>query len=337
MNEHSMLQPPPSADLPPGRHELHKRHLMALIDDAPGTAPARARRPFLLRPVFALPALVLIVAAAVGVAVTRTGDGSHRAGPALTEPAQFADPRAGTPRGLTELADRMALVAATRDTGGPPAGGWVYIRSKTAEVYLSGDTGTAGPAARVTNRQTWRSLDGRRGWLEQTGTGEDDGGLSLDSAEPPSLTWPSYDLLTSLPTDPDALLARIRAETRDAGRTAGTGPDTEAFETVGDLLLESYPPAGLYPALYRVAASIPGALVVDDSVDAAGRHGIALARVDERDIRTELIFDKRDYTFLGERRVRTTDADGIKAGTVTFSLAVLDRSLVGAMKQVPTR
>jgi hypothetical protein len=33
--------------------------------------------------------------------------------------------------------------------------------------------------------------------------------------------------------------------------------------------------------------------------------------------------------------VYTVDLGGIKAGTVKFSLAILDRALVGAMKQVP--
>ncbi|MFF5075880.1 CU044_5270 family protein [Actinoplanes sp. NPDC000266] len=114
----------------------------------------------------------------------------------------------------------------------------------------------------------------------------------------------------------------------------GNGPDSEAFTTISDLLGESYPPAALYPALYRAAAKIPGVLVVDDAVDAAGRHGVALARVDESGLRQELIFDKSDYTYLGTRMVRTTDdPEGIKAGTVTYSSAILSRALVGAMKQ----
>jgi hypothetical protein len=53
-------------------------------------------------------------------------------------------------------------------------------------------------------------------------------------------------------------------------------------------------------------------------------------------MRTELIFDRTDYTFLGRRVVATKDlADGAKAGTVTYSSAILDRALVDSMKQAP--
>jgi len=330
MSEHPSLLSPPSWDLPPGRHEFHKERLMTLIDnDTRAPAPARTRRPFLRRPAFVLPVLALILAGAVSVVATQREDGSTPA--ASTEPAQFADPHAGTPRGLTQLANRMALVAATRENSPAPTGGWVYINSKTTQFYLAGnaDTGTDTPVATVSNRQTWMSLDGRKGWLIQSGTGQKDG--SLDDPGGPYLNAPSYNLLASLPTDPDALLARIYSETKGMGN----GPDSEAFTTIGDLLIESYPPAALYPALYRAAAKIPGVLVVDDAVDAAGRPGIALARVDEIGVREELIFDKADYTFLGIREVRTTDAEGIKAGTVAFSSAILNRALVDAMKQVP--
>ncbi|MET0424095.1 MAG: CU044_5270 family protein [Actinoplanes sp.] len=333
MSEHPNLPAPPTRDLPPGRHEFHKERLMTLIDnDTRPSVRTQARRPFLRRPAFALPALALIVAGAVGVVVVAQRDGGSSP-VAVTEPAQFADPRAGTPRGLAQLTNRMALVAATRETGPAPTGEWVYLNSKTTEFHLreNADTGAKTPVAQVSTRQTWMSLDGHRGWLVQSGIDQQDGGETLDSTVDPYLNAPSYQLLASLTTDPDALLARIYAETEGMGN----GPDSEAFATIGDLLGESYPPAALYPALYRAAAKIPGVLVVDEAVDAAGRPGIALARVDELGNRAELIFDRTDYTFLGERHVRTTDADGIKAGTVTFSSAVLRRALVDTMKQVP--
>jgi hypothetical protein len=332
MSEHPVL-PPPSRDLPPGRHEFHKERLMTMIDEDTRTpAPARGRRPLPLRPAFVLPGVALIVAGAVGVVVTRDGGGTS-APAAITEPAQFADPHAGTTHGVIQLANRMALVAATRKDTPAPAGGWVYVNSKTTDFFISenADAGTSTPVATVSNRQTWMSLDGSKGWLIQGGIDQKKGGESLDGGAGPYFNAPSYNFLADLPTDPDALLARIYTETKGAGN----GPDSEAFTTVGDLLLESYPPAALYPALYRAAAKIPGVLVVDDAVDAAGHHGVALARVDELGVRDELIFDKKTYTFLGTREVYTVDLGGIKAGTVKFSLSILDRALVGAMKQVP--
>jgi len=335
MTQHPDLPSPPRRDLPPGRQEFHKQRLMSVIDHETRIAPTppRARRQsWLIRPVFALPALALIVAGATAIVAARhdTGGGTSQV---ITEPAQFADPHAGSPRGVARLANRMALVAETRENKPAPTGGWVYIRNKTTEFYVAqnDDTHTRTPTARASIRQVWTSLDGKKGWLIQSGIGQREGGETLDSDGGATLNGPSYQLLAALPTDPDALLSRIYRETRGHG----TGPDSEAFATIGDLLGESYPPAKLYPALYRAAAKIPGVLVVDDAVDATGRHGVALARVDESGLRQELIFDKTDYTFLGSREVRTNDLEEIKAGTVTFSSAILQRALVDRMKQIP--
>jgi hypothetical protein len=178
------------------------------------------------------------------------------------------------------------------------------------------------------------SLDGLHGWYIEKGSTEDPDGTTITTPnEPPNVGTPSYRLLSTLPDDPDALLTRIRRDTQGQGNS----PDSIAFDTIGSMLLETYPPAKLYPALYRAAAKIPGTLVVDDAIDATGRHGIALARVDEIGLRTELIFDHTNYTFLGRRAIATKDLqDGAKAGTVTYSNAILQRALVNSMKEVPT-
>ncbi len=72
---------------------------------------------------------------------------------------------------------------------------------------------------------------------------------------------------------PRALLAMINT----AGQGHGPGPAAEAFTTIGDLLGESIAPPEVSAALYRAAALIPGVTVVPDAVDAAGRHGVAVA------------------------------------------------------------
>jgi hypothetical protein len=249
-----------------------------------------------------------------------------------TESAQFAPPQAGSPKGVAELVNRMALVSADRNRPAP-TGNWVYIKSKYTNFSIDKTEEGNKPVSTVADRQSWMSLDGLQGWYVEKGSGEDPDGTGVTAPhEPPNVGSPSYRLLSSLPHDPDALLTRIRRDTRGQGN----GPDSIAFDAVGSMLLESYPPAKLYPALYRAAAKIPGVLVVDDAVDAAGRHGIALARVDEIGMRTELIFDRTDYTFLGRRVVATKDLeDGAKAGTVTYSSAILDRAMVDSMKEVP--
>ncbi|MEU2072103.1 CU044_5270 family protein [Streptomyces anulatus] len=184
-------------------------------------------------------------------------------------------------------------------------------------------------------REVWMSLDGDKGWLIEAGErGGGEGGITLDDPGDlePSLNSPSYDHLRTLPTDPGLLLKKIYDETGGMGN----GPDQQAFSTISDLLREQVVPPELAAGLYRAAARIPGVVLVDDSVDAVGRHGVAIARTDEADgARTEWIFDRETSTYLGERTVQTRDAEGIEAGTVRGRTAVTDRAVVDAVKQRP--
>jgi len=80
---------------------------------------------------------------------------------------------------------------------------------------------------------------------------------------------------------------------------------------------------------------------VQDAVDAAGRHGVAVARLDETGgQREEWIFDKKSHVFLGEREVQVKQNKGtealIKPGTVTFTSAVINRAVVDGIKQTPS-
>ncbi|MEU8473365.1 hypothetical protein AB0F30_36815, partial [Streptomyces sp. NPDC029006] len=111
---------------------------------------------------------------------------------------------------------------------------------------------------------------------------------------------------------------------------------------IGDLVGESYPPAELYPALFKAAEKIPGVVVVHDAVDAAGRHGVAVARLDETSgQRQEWIFDEKTHVFLGKRsvQVREVTSDGvmIKPGTVLNTSAITNRVVVDGMKQTPSQ
>lgn len=80
---------------------------------------------------------------------------------------------------------------------------------------------------------------------------------------------------------------------------------------------------------------------VDDAVDAAGRHGVAVARLDEASgQRTEWIFDKKTFTFLGKRTVQVKGTSGdnglIKPGMVVGTEAITERAIVNGMKQTPS-
>ncbi|MFD3881173.1 hypothetical protein [Streptomyces microflavus] len=126
----------------------------------------------------------------------------------------------------------------------------------------------------------------------------------------------TYNLLDGLPTDPEALLKHISddaEENHGAGSESTTAPHQRAFVTIGDLL--------------RTGGTLPGVDIVPDAVDAAGRHGVAVARTHDGE-RIEWIFDESTVRLLDERTVLVEDNAWGKAGTVVTSVALIDSGIV---------
>lgn len=326
------LLPSVARDLPAGRHQFHKEQMMVQIrEDLRTTAAAPVRRNPFLRRAILLPALACALAGAVVGGLALTGDGDKNAalatGPALTTRIGAADAR-----GADRLLDHISLAAA--DTSEPAVRDdqFLYIASKVATTYeKTVDDKTTLVSEKLHSRQVWESPDGRNGWLIEPGNTSEDG-ITLAGPNP---IRSAYHRLAQLPTEPGALLRKIYQES-DANRDPEVPRDQAAFVAIGDLLTESYPPANLTAALYKAAAEIPGVVAVDDAVDAVGRHGVAIARLDEQSgQRTEWIFDKKTYAFLGERSVQVEPSDTFKKGTVTFTIAITQRAVVNEMKEVP--
>jgi hypothetical protein len=148
----------------------------------------------------------------------------------------------------------------------------------------------------------------------------------------PNIGWlndPTYRLLQTLPTNPHALLAMIyRIE-----RGHGSGPDQEAFVTIGDLLRNTIAPPKVTAALYRAAALIAGVTLVPHATDAIGRHGVAVARIGpgaDGGVREELIFSKATWQLIGERTVIA------RTGVTTGATAIIARAFVDHRGQVPS-
>ena len=326
------LLPSVERDLPAGRHQFHKEQMMVQIrEDLRTTAVAPVRRnPFLRRAVL-LPAMACALAGAVvgGLALTGGDDAntSLATGPALTTRIGAADAQ-----GADRLLDHISLAAADTSETTVRDDQFLYIASKVASTYpKTVDDKTTVVSEKLHSRQVWQSPDGRNGWLIEPGNTSEDG-ITLAGPNP---LRSAYHRLAQLPTEPGALLRKIYQES-DANRDPEVPRDQAAFVAIGDLLTESYPPANLTAALYKAAAEIPGVVAVDDAVDAVGRHGVAIARLDEQSgQRTEWIFDKKTYAFLGERNVQVEPSETFKKGTVTFTIAITQRAVVNEMKEVP--
>ncbi|MGW7254765.1 CU044_5270 family protein [Streptomyces sp. NPDC054834] len=338
-------------DLPAGRHQFHKERLMAQIHDMQreertGAAPAKTRRRFRLpRPAIVLPAMAAAVAAAVVAGTAMSGGGGVKDGGVATGPALTTQVGAATTKGVPQLLDQISLAAADGSHPDVKPGQYIYIESKAADSFLKTVDGKTTLASHeLHRRQIWKSPDGTKGWLIDPAADDSPEGETLSlpdeqgNTPKASLNGPSYDYLAKLTTDPAALLAKIYKETKGHGNS----PDQEAFTTIGDLLGESYPPAELYSALFKAAEKIPGVVVVQDAVDAVGRHGVAVARLDETSgQREEWIFDTKTHVFLGERTVQVRENSGeealIKPGTVVYTSAIMNRAVVDGMKQTPSQ
>ncbi|MET8702532.1 CU044_5270 family protein [Kitasatospora sp. NPDC004723] len=316
-----------------------RRELARLLPPPPHPEPSpshlAARRDVLLaefgrpRPFSALTArwrgLVVVAAVATAAAIT--------AASLTPDTATSQTPPPPATAASVELLDRIARVAYAQPQ--PPAQDdqFTYLRTVSHSRSLTeAPDGTMARSHLTADTERWTAVDGSRTGLERR-----DGADSRVPAAQGSLNSPTYRLLTTLPTDPDALLKLIYNDTRlnhGSGSASTTGADHQAFIAIGDLLRDSVVPPQVSSALYRAAARIPGVVAVDDSVDATGRHGVAVAQVNDGR-RFEWIFDPATLRLLGTRTVLIRDGVWGSAGDEVDSTAVLVQCIVGAPGERP--
>ncbi|MGW5676120.1 CU044_5270 family protein [Streptomyces sp. NPDC003860] len=317
-----VLPPAPHPEPGPGQVSARRQHLLNEI--------ARQTRTAAPRPALRLGRRVVValgVATAAGATAVALGLGSGNS------PASQGAPPASA--ASVQLLERAALTAAAEPSSTVRAGQYAYVKVTGHTTVLS--EGAAGEMERLREdegMEQWTSVDGGDRTLQRKG-GRD----QLLPAAPGEgdLNSPTYTFLAALPTDPDALLKRIYEDAEKnhgSGSHSTTGPDQQAFVAIGDLLRTSAAPPATTAALYRAAARIPGVVVVPDAVDAAGRRGVAVARVHDGE-RIEWIFDKSTARLLGERTVLLKDNAWGKAGTAVTSVAVMSSGIVDEAGQVP--
>ncbi|MCX4665293.1 CU044_5270 family protein [Streptomyces sp. NBC_01381] len=307
----------PERDLPPGRHHLLREHLLTEIRQnetktAKDSKTPRADKRW-FRPTLIAGAVAASIAAGVLVA-SPFGDQAAQAGPPSKE----------TVRMLEEIAATAEKQPAPKDVRDDQ---YVYIKSKVG--FMAQEEGKPAELDPVHPREIWLSVDGKHDeLLHEPASGFDNEVLKVEGPPMPSDT--NYRNLEKLPTDPVNMLDWLHKES-----DGSSSEDQATFVLVGDLLYESLMPPKQAAALYLAASKIPGVELIDDSVDAEGRHGVAIAREDQGE-RQELIFDKKTKEFLGERQVAVEDLpSGPKKGDVTGRSAVLERTVVDKAGQRP--
>jgi hypothetical protein len=296
-------------DLPAGRRHTRKEHLISelRVAGSPSAGRSSTRRGW----------KSAIVMAAAGAA-------------ALAAAIVVALLPAATPGSSPAAARLLAKIAATAAAQpSPPVrdSQFWYIKSWVANLVCNGGSGNNCVLEKPQESQIWQSVSNLcvTGLLRQNGQ---DIPLKFSSnylhcPYRGGVHAPVYRFLQSLPTDPHALLSLIERQMQ------GQLPrPEEAFTTIGDMLGGAITPPRVSAALYRAAALIPGVTVVPDATDAIGRHGVAVAYT-YQGIRTEWIFSKKTFRYLGNRDVNVTN--GSSAGVS----AVLQRAFVDHAGQIP--
>ncbi|MFE7563192.1 CU044_5270 family protein [Kitasatospora sp. NPDC057500] len=316
-NEHSerrelarLLPPPPHPE--PSLSQLAIRRDVLLAEFA-------RPRPFaaLTARWRGLVAVTAIVTATAVTAVTFTPD-----------PSSSVQDQPGASAASVELLNRIAQAAQSRPQPPVQDSQFTYSWTIAYSTALSElRDGTMARTVSTVNKERWTAVNGSRdGLLRSDGVDE-----RLPADTHPALNGHTYRQLTTLPTETDALLKLIYDTAANDGPDSGstTGPDQEAFVTISDMLRGLVIPPQTASALYRVAARIPGVIAVDDAVDATGRHGVAVARVNDGQ-RLEWIFDRTTLALLGIRTVLLTNGPWGRSGDESESTAILTQGIVGA-------
>jgi len=284
---------------------------------------ARTQRAPRGRARLALPALAVAVAAvALAVTFSSGGHGTESAAAATLRKA------AGVARRQTPLV--------------PGPGQYLYTKSVDAYMATTVPAGGAGTEYSVLVphvREVWLGPDGGR-LYETSGkarflTAQDrerwiaagSPSLAEHAAETPLDATKPLDL----PSDPDALYARLR----DDAKGHGNSLDGEMFTLVGDSLRETSATPAQRAALFQVAARIPGVELVGSVKDSAGRTGIAVAREDHG-VRSTLIFDPETSALLSEEDVALPgNPYGYETGTLVGYATYLEQAIVDSETATP--
>jgi hypothetical protein len=288
-----------------------------------GGSPGGGRRSwFTARRVVPAGALLAGGVAAAVAAALAVGSGGGGTGPvAGAGPSSRAS--------VTPLDARAILLAAARTAretpmSAPDPRAFVYTRTQERGIgstYLVG--GDNSWRAYSSTREAWLSVDGSRdGAVTPSGSTEL---VEIGAHE----STPAYQ--ADLPTTAGAMKEHLY---REAGKGQKNGDDAVAFEAGRALAQESYLPSPVRAALFEAMAAIPGVESVDDAVNVAGEHGVAVTyRIGDR--RDELLFDPRSHKVIGTRSVFLGQAAGLPPGTVMYTSAVLESAVVSQVLERP--
>jgi hypothetical protein len=254
--------------------------------------------------------------------------------------------RGGAVRPATATAAAVLQRAAAAALASPPArlgpGQWWY--SENVSTYLDyAQTSHGSLSAYMSETERYWIGDGR--WIRREQLHD------VRAAEPITQPWQkvvmrtfgpnpsldehndqfdlpvSYSQLLRAPLETAALSRFVLAA--ETPRGFQIAPQNRVFVMVNaihDILIEPMVPSRLRAALFRVAATIPGAQLLGRVRDHLGRTAIAIGfAVPRQNSEYEFLFAPRSYALLDDREVNLKHPRVIEANTAFVTSALVDR------------
>ncbi|MDG6102140.1 CU044_5270 family protein [Dactylosporangium aurantiacum] len=313
----------------PALTEAERSFVTMLRQERPAPGRRTSRRPLLAAAGLATAAAGVAVAVLLSTGTTPGGAPTTTTGRTAPGSAPGSASAAAPTLRPVSVAEVLDLAAAAPGALTPAPGQFVVTESLVSDVA---ELGAGGRYLYRMKRTTWSSSDNSRPGAVRTeqlaprpypgepvpadapagGTVE----VRVLCPVKGGAARQDYAFNATLPTDAQGMLAYF-------ARFPGGGADKNSYLWKAGTELAAAPmPQAQRAAVFQALKRIPGAQLVGDVTDAAGRPGTAVGYRDARDgSRRDLIFDPVTFAYLGSRTVTAGGAEVAASAQLSVTVA----------------
>ncbi|MEP7054953.1 MAG: hypothetical protein ABI912_06865 [Actinomycetota bacterium] len=264
-------------------------------------------------------------AAKAAKAAALAAEGASPTNPDVVVVPKGADPAAGQPKGVPAdlTAEQKAKLASA-----PQGDEFPFAEVRLNELWID-HAGTGWKQSKLERNVFLNAADEAKhnARLGEKGVGPDpkeEAGGAVKTEDPALDT-------AKLPTDPDAMSAYLT-------NVAVGDKGTDAFRSGLNFLQGRVLPLKVRIAVYRAMLKVPGVTVANGVADFAGRPGVAIGMVGDRDNDKlyQTIIDPSSGALLGHKVSLTNETPGFgPAGTVIEHSSIQQEGFVDAIQKRP--